>query len=104
MDSMPFYVNPNMRDLRESLDGMGIPYDTDDGEEIIEDEDFLTHCERTGFTSKSGDWVSVLYSWTRDWDERKRGASMGWPAYLECKVGDAMPRIMDVDEIMELVR
>lgn len=96
-------IHPEMRELRSRLDGYGIPYETDDTEDIIDEwSGFVMHVEKTTFRVPDGRDFSVMVSWSRDEDEVKRYVTeFGMFGYLECKVGDGVPYAAYTDEILE---
>lgn len=96
-------IHPEMSELRSRLDAYGIAYETDDVEEVIDVwSEFFIHVERTAFRSPDGRDFSILLSWSRDEDDRKRYLTeFGMFGYLECKVGDGVPYAAYCDEIME---
>lgn len=89
-------TDPNMRWLREELASKNIDFEVDDSDEF--EDDVSTHVEQTIL-----DGIEVRYAWYRDYDDRKRGVSVGWPAFLECQIGDHEPFAATVDEIVSLL-
>ncbi len=96
-------VNPNMAWLRDELRKAGIDYEIDDSEDETY-EGFTIHVERTSFVANGEETFVVTYGWSRDADWEKRGLSVGYPAYLECVVGDGRPLMVSVGDIMERIR
>lgn len=95
-------VSPDMRELRGELDLAGVPYEIDDDDDDV--YGLQTHIERTGITSRSGRWVSVIYAWSRDEDGDKRFESDGGRfGYLEMQVDEGDHRAVTVEEVMEVV-
>lgn len=77
---MAVAVSPMMADLRRSLEAMGVPFEADDSEEVIDPwGGFIQHYEstRTAFGT-------ARYSWTRDEDNVKAWqTALGWLGYVE---------------------
>lgn len=96
-------LHAEMAELRRVLDSYGLGYTTEDSEDVVDEwSGFVVHVERTGFMSPDGRWFSVLLSWTRDEDGKKRYVSlMGGVGYLECKVGESAPYAAYAEEILE---
>lgn len=87
-------MTPQTRELRESLDERGVPYEADDWMDEF-DDGFMTFMERTVV----GD-VEAFVSWRIE-DERKTFDSMGGIAgYLELVV-DGESRIATPDDVLE---
>ncbi len=86
---------PEMRDLRESLDEMGVEYE-DGSEEVYDpDGDLSSHMERT----KVGD-LSVVWGYMMRMG-RKSGVTRGWPVYLEAWSGPGTePHAVTADEVL----
>ena len=84
-----------MTELRELLDKKGVPWEGSD-EHTVFDSGFETHVDRTTIDGVG----SVIYSWIRDEDGRKRGDSRGYPAYLELQSGDDL-RIVTPQEVAD---
>lgn len=92
-------VNPNMTWLREELLKRGFGYEVDDSEDETVDG-FVLHVDRTILQSRGGSEVTVIYVWSRNEDGEREGLSAGYPAYLECQVGDEEPFIASVDDVI----
>lgn len=86
-------LNAETRRLRESLSLAGIEFEPDDIEST-DDYGTTIHAERTIFEAK-GEIHEAEYAWTSDADERKKGLSLGYPAYMELDGS-----IVTVEEVM----
>ena len=92
-----------MRAYRDALDRHGIPW-ADDTTDTGEVGGFRMRIERTA-TELDGERVSVIWGWQQGPDGRRRGATIGWPAYLEVwyRPVHAEPLAATLDDIMREV-
>ena len=92
-------VNPNMTWLREELLKLGFGYEIDDSEDETADG-FVLHVDRTILQSRGGREITVIYVWSRNEDGEREGLSIGYPAFLECRVGDDEQFIASVQDVI----
>ena len=94
-------ISPEMRELRDGLDRMGVPYEVGD-EETEDEEGFVGHVEATTFRM-DGEEAVAMVAWTRDADGRKRFESTGGRfGYLELTVGCLTRPVLAEEVLSEL--
>lgn len=70
-----------MRAYRDALDRHGIPW-ADDTTDTEFAGGYRMRIERTK-TELDGETVSVIWGWQEVRGDRRRGATIGWPCFLE---------------------
>ena len=70
-----------MRAYRDALDRHGIPW-ADDTTDTGNVGGYRMRIERTK-TELDGETVSVIWGWQEVRGDRRRGATIGWPCFLE---------------------